>query len=184
MGVLHRISLVTTRSAHGAQGLLARFRISAPRVDFRRRGARRHVPRLISGLLNKRSVTRIDSTKVPSVDSPNRSLIHTYVGTGIPIMPLPKTGTNIATLVTSKLTPRPFCFFNFLRHGGGRRITRLRSLGGERRAVVFCRSPCQLGRLLGGVTAIVNTRHRIIVYHRLAGHFRRFVQNSTRRITT
>lgn len=182
IGALTTISLVTSRSAQRARVLLGRFRVSAGRVDFRRRGARRQVPRLVRLLGRNGSVTRYDSTNVPSVSSPNQRLITTTITTNLRIITLPNTGTKVATLVTSNLGPRPFCFCNFLDHGRRRRVTRLAPLGRRRRAVVFCRTPRQLTGALDSVTRIFKLSHGTILTERLAGHCRRFYHKSLRRL--
>lgn len=180
MEVLGRTSCVTTRSAHGAGGLYGRFRVTAPVVDCRRRGGRTDKRGLLRGITGNTGVTLIDSTKVPTVSSPNFSLMITTTRRGLAIIPLPNTGTTLAKLVTSNVSARPFCFCKFLGERGGLGGRRLRGLSGLSTAVVLCRTPRHLGRALSLVSSVVNGEG-VTLYHRLAGECRRFVQKAMKR---
>ncbi len=162
------ISFLTIRSAHIAMGLLGRFSVGGRVLTCCRRGGGRGNGIVVSHVLGNRDYTVMSSTKVPTVSSPNRSLIHMTCRGNVRILTIPKPDTLVATLDVSKVPDKQFYFRNFLAVGGVKHHRRLRRLGGRAHAVVFCRTPRGLSNALSSVLGCFNS-HGITVMHRLAG---------------
>lgn len=181
VGILGRISLVLTRSAHASNVLLGRFRVGGTvrsRRGFGRRGAIRDI---IGEVGTNRAITLVSSTKAPKVSSPKFLIIHRYMHGNVRMRYLPKTATFIPTLMTSKLPGRGFYFRKFLPRGGKQRA-QLGTLTRRRHAVIFCRSPRQLLGALARFTRCFKTRHRMAISHRVSGLRRRAIHNDLTRL--
>lgn len=165
---LEGYSFVTTRSAEIALGLLGEFSVGGPLVDCFRRGHHRHNRVVLTHVLNKRDYTLIASTNVPTVSSPNRSLISVYVTSKMGIMSIPNPATFTATITLSKLPSNEFAFRNFLDMGGRDHTRRLSDVGSRGHAVIFCRTPRGLLHALGSLCTYLNSHH-VTVVGRLAG---------------
>lgn len=165
---LQRISLVTTRSAHGDVGLLGRFSVGAPVADCRRCGGVSGNRILIRGLLTNAGVTLVASTNAPNVSSPKRRLTTVYCRTKVRIASLPNPTTYVATLALSNLRAEHFTFRTFLPTSGGRQGAVLRRLSYRAEAVVLCRTPRELMQALNRLERTLNG-HQVALYERLAG---------------
>ncbi len=157
-----------------ALGLLGRFTVRGPLIDCFRRGGHRQKRRVYAHLLTNRGKILIDSTNVPTVSSPNRSLITLYCRGNVSIKIIPNPATIAATLTLTKLPAKHFTFRNFLDIGGHDHQRRLSDLQKRAHALIFCRTPRGLPTALRSLLSALKSHH-ITLIQRLAGIRRRIM---------
>jgi 16S rRNA (cytidine1402-2'-O)-methyltransferase len=117
-------------------------------VTFHESVEQARLPGLLAALADGATVLLLTDAGMPSVSDPGYTLVRAAIDAGVPVTSVPGPSAVTTALAVSGLPVDRFCFEGFLPRRGGERRSRLASLAGERRTMVFFESPHRLADAL------------------------------------
>ncbi|MGY1771736.1 16S rRNA (cytidine(1402)-2'-O)-methyltransferase [Blastococcus sp. SYSU D00813] len=117
-------------------------------VTFHESVERARLPGLLEALAGGATVLLLTDAGMPSVSDPGYTLVRAAIDAGVAVTSVPGPSAVTTALAVSGLPVDRFCFEGFLPRKGGERRSRLASLAGERRTMVFFESPHRLADAL------------------------------------
>ena len=122
-------------------------------VTFHESVERARLPGLLEALAGGATVLLLTDAGMPSVSDPGYTLVRAAIDAGVDVTSVPGPSAVTTALAVSGLPVDRFCFEGFLPRKGGERRSRLGSLAGERRTMVFFESPHRLADALADAAA-------------------------------
>ncbi|MFC7545125.1 16S rRNA (cytidine(1402)-2'-O)-methyltransferase [Plantactinospora sp. GCM10030261] len=114
----------------------------------------RRTPDLVRALTEGATVAVVTDGGMPSVSDPGYRLVRGALAAGVPVTAAPGPSAVTTALALSGLPSDRFCFEGFLPRTGGARRSRLRTLAGEERTLVFFEAP---HRVAGALADLAET---------------------------
>ncbi len=156
--VLQEADFVLTEDTRVTGKLLKHFGISSKMIPYHQHNEHKVLPGLVDRIKSGNQVALVSDAGTPGISDPAFLLVRECIREGIRVEVLPGATAFVPALVASGLPCERFCFEGFLPVKKGRR-TRLESLAGETRTMVFYESPHRLLKTLDDL-AIVLGRDR------------------------
>lgn len=145
--VLEEVDAVIAEDTRVTGRLLQHLGISKPLISFHINNEHRVVEQLIGRLRSGDCLALCSDAGTPAISDPGFLLVREAIRAGISVECLPGATAFVPALVVSGLPCDRFVFEGFLPQKKGRR-TRLESLRGEQRTMVFYESPHRLVRAM------------------------------------
>ncbi|MEZ5185208.1 MAG: 16S rRNA (cytidine(1402)-2'-O)-methyltransferase [Candidatus Nanopelagicales bacterium] len=124
------------------------------------------------------TVLVVSDAGMPLVSDPGLSAVRRCIDAGLPVTCLPGPSAVTTALVLSGLPADRFCFEGFLPRRSAQRRTRLRSLAGEPRTMVFFESPRRLQDCLGDLVEIFGADRQVAVCRELTKTYEEVVRGT------
>jgi 16S rRNA (cytidine1402-2'-O)-methyltransferase len=122
-------------------------------VTFHESVEQARLPGLLAALADGATVLLLTDAGMPSVSDPGYTLVRAAIEAGVHVTSVPGQSAVTTALAVSGLPVDRFCFEGFLPRKAGERRSRLASLAGERRTMVFFESPHRLADALADAAA-------------------------------
>jgi 16S rRNA (cytidine1402-2'-O)-methyltransferase len=117
------------------------------------------------------------------ISDPGYRLVQLAIAQGIIVVPIPGPAAAIAALTVAGLPTDRFVFEGFLPKKPGKRRTRLESLRGELRTLIFYESPRRVYTVLGDILTLWGDR-RVVVARELTKKFEQILRGRITEVRT
>ncbi len=134
--------------------LLKHFGISTPLVSLHDHNEAERAPGLVQRLCDGASVALVSDAGTPAISDPGFDLVRAAAAAGIEVVAVPGPCAVAAALSIAAQPTDRFCFEGFMPAKRAARLTRLTSLAGETRTLVFYESPHRIADMLGDCAAV------------------------------
>ncbi|MGI5974723.1 MAG: 16S rRNA (cytidine(1402)-2'-O)-methyltransferase [Paludibacter sp.] len=145
--VLKEVDLILAEDTRTSGFLLKHFEIDTPVISHHKFNEHKTVQGIIDRLKSGQTIALISDAGTPAISDPGFLLVRACVENEITVECLPGATAFVPALVVSGLPNDRFCFEGFLPHKKGRQ-TKLQSLAGETKTMVFYESPFRLVKTL------------------------------------
>lgn len=146
--VLKEADLVLAEDTRTSSVLLKKYDISTHMEAHHKFNEHKTVESVRDRILAGVNVALVSDAGTPGISDPGFLLVRTCVEAGIEVETLPGPTAFVPALVNSGFPCDRFCFEGFLPVKKGRQ-TKLKTLAGEERTMVFYESPFRLAKTLG-----------------------------------
>ena len=146
--VLKEADLVLAEDTRTSSVLLKHYEISTHMEAHHKFNEHKTVESVRDRILAGMTVALVSDAGTPGISDPGFLLVRTCVEAGIEVETLPGPTAFVPALVNSGFPCDRFCFEGFLPVKKGRQ-TKLKTLAGEERTMVFYESPFRLAKTLG-----------------------------------
>lgn len=146
--ILKEADLILAEDTRTSSVLLKHYDISTRMESHHKFNEHEKVESVKERILAGRTVALISDAGTPGISDPGFLLVRTCVEAGIEVETLPGATAFVPALVNSGFPCDRFCFEGFLPVKKGRQ-TKLQSLSGETRTMIFYESPFRLVKTLG-----------------------------------
>ena len=148
--ILKEADLILAEDTRTSSVLLKHYDISTRMESHHKFNEHEKVESVKERILAGRTVALISDAGTPGISDPGFLLVRTCVEAGIEVETLPGATAFVPALVNSGFPCDRFCFEGFLPVKKGRQ-TKLQSLSGETRTMIFYESPFRPCRLPGSI---------------------------------
>lgn len=145
--VLKEVDVILAEDTRTSGKLLKHFEIKTPMQSHHMHNEHRTVENIVGRIKNGETFALISDAGTPAISDPGFLLTRACVNAGIEVDCLPGATAFVPALVNSGFPNDKFVFEGFLPPKKGRQ-TRLKSLAGETRTVIFYESPHKLLKTL------------------------------------
>ena len=149
--VLREVDLVLAEDTRTSSVLMKKYEIGTHMESHHKFNEHKTVEAVRDRILAGASVALVSDAGTPGISDPGFLLVRTCVEAGIEVETLPGATAFVPALVNSGFPCDRFCFEGFLPVKKGRQ-TKLKSLEGEKRTMIFYESPYRLAKTLGEFT--------------------------------
>lgn len=126
--VLKEVDGIICEDTRRTSLLLNHYQIKKPLLTLNDYNEAREIPRIISKLLEGRTLALVSDAGTPLVADPGYKLIRECIKQGIQVDSLPGPSSILPALILSGLPPDKFMFLGYLPEKSGRRINLLKKL--------------------------------------------------------
>jgi 16S rRNA (cytidine1402-2'-O)-methyltransferase len=175
--ILSGVDLIAAEDTRKSKILLDHYQIHKELISYFAFNEAKRTPELIAKLKQGVSIAVISDAGTPGISDPAYRLVHTAIGEGINIIPIPGASAFISALVASGLPTESFVFEGFLPHKKGRK-TKLEELSKETRTIILYESPHRILKLLSELLISLSER-KIVVARELTKKFEEIFRGST-----
>jgi 16S rRNA (cytidine1402-2'-O)-methyltransferase len=182
LSTLKSVALVAAEDTRRTAILLRHFGISTPATSFHEHNERERLPQLLQALAAGRDVALVSDAGTPVVADPGQRLIAAAIAQGTRVVPIPGPSAVLAALAVSGLPADDFVFAGFAPAKSNDRIKWLRTLGGEKRPIVFFEAPHRIRKMLEAMSSILVERP-IIICRELTKLHEEVIRTSTRHLS-
>lgn len=145
--VLQEVDLILAEDTRTSGFLLKHFDIKTPAISHHKFNEHKSIEPIIQRLKDGQTIALISDAGTPAISDPGYLIVRACINHEIPVECLPGATAFVPALVNSGLPNDRFCFEGFLPHKKGRQ-TKLQTLIGESRTMVFYESPYRLVKTL------------------------------------
>ena len=145
--LLKEVDLILAEDTRTSGFLLKHFEIKTPMQSHHKFNEHKTVENVVQRIKGGQSVALISDAGTPAISDPGFLVVRKCVENDIAVECLPGATAFVPALVDSGLPNDKFCFEGFLPQKKGRQ-TRLQTLAGETRTMVFYESPFRLAKTL------------------------------------
>ncbi|MCZ6523749.1 MAG: 16S rRNA (cytidine(1402)-2'-O)-methyltransferase [Alphaproteobacteria bacterium] len=138
--------------------LLARHRITTPRLSYHEHNAARVRPQLLRRLSAGQAVALVSDAGTPLISDPGYKLVRATIEAGLPVTAVPGPSAVLAALTLSGLPTDRFLFAGFLASRGARRRRELKDLAAIEATLVVLESARRLPATLADMAAALGDR--------------------------
>ena len=138
--VLAQVSLVAAEDTRHSRPLLQHYRIDTPLQALHEHNEREQAEQLVARMLAGESIALISDAGTPLISDPGFRLVRAARAAGIRCIPVPGACAAIAALSVAGLPSDRFVFEGFLPAKAAARRSRLQTLQGESRTLIFYES--------------------------------------------
>jgi 16S rRNA (cytidine1402-2'-O)-methyltransferase len=154
--VLKEVDLILAEDTRTSGFLLKHFEIETPAISHHKFNEHKTVQGIIDRLKSGQTIALISDAGTPAISDPGFLLVRACIENEITVECLPGATAFVPALVVSGLPNDRFCFESFLPHKKGRH-TRLQSLVGETKTMVFYESPFRLVKTLTQLAEVLGS---------------------------
>jgi len=154
--VLKEVDLILAEDTRTSGFLLKHFEIDTPAISHHKFNEHKTVQGIIDRLKAGQTIALISDAGTPAISDPGFLLVRACVENEITVECLPGATAFVPALVSSGLPNDKFCFEGFLPHKKGRQ-TKLQTLVGESRTMVFYESPFRLVKTLTQIAEVLGS---------------------------
>lgn len=152
--VLKNVDLILAEDTRTSSFLLKHFEIQTPMVSHHKFNEHRTVEGIVQKILGGQQVALISDAGTPAISDPGFLIVRECVRHEIEVECLPGATAFVPALVNSGLPADRFCFEGFLPQKKGRQ-TRINSLTGETRTMIFYESPFRVVKTLTQLSEVL-----------------------------
>lgn len=145
--ILKEADLILAEDTRTSGILLKHFEIKKPMQSHHKFNEHQMVESVVNRIKGGETVALISDAGTPGISDPGFLVVRECVRNGIEVQCLPGATAFVPALVASGLPCEKFCFEGFLPQKKGR-MTRLKTLQGEHRTMIFYESPYRLLKTL------------------------------------
>lgn len=143
--ILQNVDLIAAEDTRKSAVLLNHYDIKNKIISYHSYNIKKETPRLVSRLLDGKSIALISDAGTPGISDPGYNLVRECAANNIRIIPIPGASALLAAITASGLRTQKFAFEGFLPQKKGRK-TRLEKLADEERTVVLYESPHRINK--------------------------------------
>ena len=160
--VLKEVDVVLAEDTRTSGILLKHFDIKQTLLSHHKFNEHGTSAAVVSRLLSGQNVALVSDAGTPGISDPGFFLVREAVKAGIEVITLPGATAFVPALVSSGLPCDRFAFEGFLPQKKGRQ-TKLESLRGEQRTMIFYESPYRLLKTLQQLAEVFGTERQVSV---------------------
>jgi 16S rRNA (cytidine1402-2'-O)-methyltransferase len=160
--VLKSVDLIAAEDTRRTLVLLKHYGIKTKQIPYHDHNKVKATPRLISQLLDGRSIAVVADAGTPGISDPGFYLIRECIRNKIEVAPVPGASSVMAAIVISGLPTDRFCFEGFLPRTSGKLIRRLAELKDEKRTLIFFESPQRIMKTLKVMLEVFDDRKAFV----------------------
>ncbi|HTR80647.1 MAG TPA: 16S rRNA (cytidine(1402)-2'-O)-methyltransferase [Bacteroidota bacterium] len=159
--ILSAVDAIAAEDTRTTKVLLDHLRIQKPLISFFNHNETIRVPQIVDKLKGGSSIALVSDAGTPGISDPAYSIITACIESDVDIVSLPGPTAFVPVLVASGLPAHSFIFEGFLPHKKGR-ATKIESLKGEPRTIVFYESPHRILRTLQELEEKLGDRKAVV----------------------
>ena len=144
---LRDAGLIAAEDTRVTRKLLSRYDIHTRMLSFNEHNSSTRLPELLTAL-SAMDVALVSDAGMPGVNDPGQELVQAASDAGIPVVAVPGASAVTSAVALSGLVTEGFVYLGFLPRKKGERLSVLRSLAQEPRAIVALESPRRLKQSL------------------------------------
>ncbi len=167
---LGSVDAVACEDTRQTRKLFSAYKISKPLLSYREANSQKAGARIISMLMEGRSVALVSDAGMPGVSDPGADLVKRCIERDIEVRVVPGANAALAALVLSGLPTDRFAFEGFLPKKESAREKYLREISREKRTLIFHESPLRLVATLRDMLEVLGDR-RVAVAKELTKRF-------------
>ena len=160
--VLKEVDVVLAEDTRTSGILLKHFDIKQTLLSHHKVNEHGTSAAVVNRLLSGQNVALVSDAGTPGISDPGFFLVREAVKAGIEVITLPGATAFVPALVSSGLPCDRFAFEGFLPQKKGRQ-TKLESLRGEQRTMIFYESPYRLLKTLQQLAEVFGTERQVSV---------------------
>lgn len=156
--VLREVGLVAAEDTRVSRRLLSHYDVHTPLTSFNEHNQEAKVPEIMAVLADGADVALVSDAGMPGVSDPGQALVRAAASAGYEVVVAPGASAVTAAVAASGLVSDGFVYVGFLPRKQGERVSALRALARERRALVAFETPHRLRRALGDMLEALGDR--------------------------
>ena len=149
--ILGEVNWIACEDTRQTRKLLDHYHIRTPRISYHEHNEMERAKELCSRLLAGESGALVSDAGVPLISDPGYRLVHSAVGAGMVVQPVPGPSAVLAALSASGLPTDAFHFAGFLPQKPGQRVHALEALKDEHATLIFYESPQRIVESLADI---------------------------------
>jgi 16S rRNA (cytidine1402-2'-O)-methyltransferase len=147
ISILKQADLILAEDTRTSSFLLKHYNIDKPLRSYHQHNEHKTVQEIVESIRAGKIIALVSDAGTPGISDPGFLLVRESLKNNIPVETLPGATAFVPALVNSGLPCDSFVFIGFLPQKKGRQ-TKLNSLHGEKRTMVFYESPFRLIKAL------------------------------------
>lgn len=157
--VLREVGLIAAEDTRVSRRLLSHYDIHTPLTSFNEHNQAAKIPAILAALAEA-DVALVSDAGMPGVSDPGQALVQAVADAGYEVVVIPGASAVTAAVAVSGLATAVdgFVYVGFLPRKQGERISVLRSLARERRALVAFETPHRLRKALDDMLEALGDR--------------------------
>lgn len=160
--VLKECDVIYAEDTRNTIHLLKHFSIDKPLKPYHQHNEHKITSEIVTLIESGKNAGLVSDAGTPGISDPGFLLVRECLAAGIDVETLPGPTAFVPALVNSGLPCDSFVFYGFLPQKKGRQ-TKLKSLIGETRTMVFYESPFRLVKLLEELVEVLGTERKASV---------------------
>ena len=156
--VLREVGLIAAEDTRVSRRLLSHYDVHTPLVSFNEHNQGAKIPEIMAALADGADVALVSDAGMPGVSDPGQALVQAAASAGYEVVVAPGASAVTAAVASSGLVSDGFVYVGFLPRKQGERVSALRALARERRALVAFETPHRLRRALGDMLKALGDR--------------------------
>jgi len=175
--ILGEVDLIAAEDTRHSLKLLNHFNISKPLTSYFDHNQQLKGERILSTLLQGKSVALISNAGTPCVSDPGYHLVRDAVAAGIPVIPIPGPCAAVTALSASGLPSDIFTFAGFPPSRQGKRRSFLAGMAGLPGTLMLYEAPHRLEDSLRDMREVLGER-QIVVARELTKIYEEFIRGT------
>jgi 16S rRNA (cytidine1402-2'-O)-methyltransferase len=160
--VLGQVNWIACEDTRQTRKLLDHYRIQTPQISYHEHNEMDRAKELCSRLLAGESGALVSDAGVPLISDPGYRLVHSAVGAGVVVQPVPGPSALLAALSASGLPTDAFHFGGFLPPKPGQRVHALEALKDEHATLIFYEAPHRVVEALADIRTVLGDRDVVV----------------------
>lgn len=160
--VLGEVNWIACEDTRQTRKLLDHYGIRTPQVSYHEHNEIERSKELCSRLLAGEKGALVSDAGVPLISDPGYRLVHSAVGAGVVVQPIPGPSALLAALSASGLPTDAFHFGGFLPPKTGQRVHALEGLKNEQATLIFYEAPHRIAEALADIVAVLGDRDVVV----------------------
>jgi 16S rRNA (cytidine1402-2'-O)-methyltransferase len=160
--VLGQVNWIACEDTRQTRKLLDHYGIQTPQISYHEHNELERSKELCSRLLAGESGALVSDAGVPLISDPGYRLVHSAVGAGVVVQPVPGPSALLAALSASGLPTDAFHFGGFLPPRAGQRLHALEALKNEHATLIFYEAPHRIVEALADIRAVLGDRDVVV----------------------
>ncbi len=160
--VLGEVDWIACEDTRQTRKLLDHYQIQTPQISYHEHNETERAKELCSRLLAGESGALVSDAGVPLISDPGYRLVHSAVGAGIVVQPVPGPSALLAALSASGLPTDAFHFGGFLPSKPGQRVHALEALKNEPATLIFYEAPHRVAEALTDIQTVLGQRDVVV----------------------
>lgn len=156
--VLRDVGLVAAEDTRVSRRLLSYYDVHTRLTSFNEHNQGAKIPEIMAALADGADVALVSDAGMPGVSDPGQALVRAAASAGYEVVVAPGASAVTAAVAASGLVSDGFVYVGFLPRQQGERVSALRALARERRALVAFETPHRLRRALGDMLEALGDR--------------------------
>jgi 16S rRNA (cytidine1402-2'-O)-methyltransferase len=160
--LLGQVNWIACEDTRQTRKLLDHYGIQTPQISYHEHNEMERAKELCSRLLAGESGALVSDAGVPLISDPGYRLVHSAVGAGVVVQPVPGPSALLAALSASGLPTDAFHFGGFLPPRTGQRVHALEALKDEHATLIFYEAPHRIVEALADVRTVLGDRDVVV----------------------
>lgn len=156
--VLQEVDLIAAEDTRRTRKLLTAHGIRAQMTAYHQGNEHKQTSYLVQKIRQGTRLALVSDGGMPGISDPGYMLVQACIKEGLPMEVIPGPSAVLSALVLSGLPTARFAFEGFLPKPQGEKHTRLRSLAGEERTLVFFEAPGRVRPTLEAMLEVLGDR--------------------------